>query len=329
MRYGDVEDQRRHHELRQRAKHMSESEFVFLESRLTEEPNNLELRTLDFFWHFNEVLEEEDLKGSDRYFKSVKWLIENHPSMEEPPFTMLSLSGSHFSDEQLIILQEIWLAHLAKNPADEQIVGGAACLIAHRDINVALPLFQKAFELNPYDDWISRFVLACSNLKHKTEDIAEQTHLADLMFKYGPAAFKTESGVMSHFACDCVANAALESGRFEILKQCIEAMMQMNEPFQRIIASAYSGLLNIREGNLKGACKNALKYKLSLHHYPIRTRLMKELFDLGKKKVIVELVRGRRNKNPKRKAERERWLKQLENGQFPDFENCCDAEEQE
>lgn len=322
MKWADTEETIRLCKLNTKVRAFTESQIIELENRLIDEPANINLQIEIFFWYIDQFDDNDELKYAEKCFERMLWLIENYPDMNEIIASSVCTTGLYISKEQYQMLKEAWLRQVERFPENSQVLGVAACFIAKQYFDEALPLFQKAHRLAPEEDWLNDLVNGCSGAWHNAKDDRERMRISEMMFENSTLALETECSAKMYLTCNNLAHIALEMERPDILRQCLAALLQKDEKRE---ASIYQGLLDVRAGNLVGARKNLLKYKLE-HNEPLRTRLMKELFDLGDKEAVFKALETRKHDRAGQQAETEHWLAQLANGQFPDFKNCCQME---
>lgn len=325
MRWAGTEETKHKIQLRRNAHALSQIQIKEIEARLIEDPGNLDLRLQIFFWHVQQIDDNDKLRDTEKCFEYTKWLIENNPNMNEIIASTVCTSGTFFSKEQFLVLKEAWLKQVEMFPENSQVLGVAGIFIANNCIDEALLLFQKAHRLALEEDWLSDLVNGCSGAWHNAKDDADRLRISEMMFENGISALESASGANFYHTCDNLAFVALEMERPDILQQCLAILQQMDDIHDKRQASIYQGLLDVRAGDLAGARKNLLKYKLE-HNEPLRTRLMKELFDLGDKEAVFKALKTRKHDRAGQQAETEHWLAQLASGEFPDFRNCCQME---
>jgi hypothetical protein len=84
------------------------------------------------------------------------------------------------------------------------------------------------------------------------------------------------------------------------------------------MANAFLGLIALRENDHELAIRMLLRQKRGYEPQQVVFRLARELFELGERESIIELIYSFKSKI--KKSMRNRWLEQIAIDELPDFE---------
>jgi hypothetical protein len=304
-------------ELYQKARKLSVLEVEALESSLVSNPLDLNARVQVLFYY--SAFEKNSLKfpnAEQKLFEQALWFIENMPAVDGFLRHHMSRLGICFKPKRFAALRQVWLDLISSSPPDGAIFGNAASFIVWNDLETASDLFEKAYALQPDVGWLGSLVIFCNSDLWQSP-LLYKNALRERVIDVGVRSLQTERGGAQFLTCQYVCDAALELGRFEIVRWCAEIMNDYGPEFRQE-GRAYIGLVALRENTPDQAIQLTQKMNQPL---PAVFRLARELFDFGERELISGFVRrlGKRIKN----CARQRWLMQIENDEAPDFQDWC------
>jgi hypothetical protein len=317
----EKEQDRRWIKLWREVPHLSASAIESLEQQLQIDKMSLEPRVkllLYYSEYEGNVLKHKH--AEQKLFEQVLWLIENRPSVSGFLRHVLTKSGRSFKPKAFGILRQAWLKQVAKTPLEGSVLGNAAMFIVWNDIETASDLFERAHSSQPSAAWLETFAMFChfdlwnspnlykNDIRERTLDVG----IRSLMLEHGGAPFLT---------CEYVCESALSLGRLDIVRWCAEILRNWNETTCVQLADAYMGLVALRENDRDLAVQLMLEMRPGYQPQAVVLRLASELFALGERDSIVELITGFKGKI--RKSVRDRWLRQIANNEPPDFDDFC------
>ena len=252
--------------------------------------------------------------------EQILWLIENEPAVSGYLRHEISRFGYKFKPKTFAALRQAWLEQVTANPLNGAILGNAARFIVWTDFETASDLFERAYTLQPHEGWLGEFVIHCNfQLWNSPEIYAD--NIRKRVIDVGLRSLETESGGAPFLTCEYVSDAALSLGYLDIVRFCAEELRDWGHPSCAQMANAYLGLVALRENNRELAVQLMLEMKRGYQPQETVFRLARELFDLGERESIIQLI-----KSFKRKIStnaRKRWLNQVEMGEQPDFNDWC------
>ena len=300
---------------------LSSGRIKSLETQLLKDPTNMDLRIqlLGYYGRYK----GNNLKHTNAHqklFELVLWLIQNEPSVGGLFGHRISTLGHSFRPRIFAALREAWLEQVAATPLDGRILGNAASFIAWNDIETASDLFDRAYILQPEQGWYGTFVIHLHSQLWDCPEIYKRK-IRERIIDVGVRSLETELGGAPFLTCEYVSDAALSLGQYELVLWCADILAEWNSPTCSQKANAYRGLVALRENDRQLASQLMLKMEFGFHPQAVVFRLARELFDVGERDSIVQLVES--FKRSIKTAARKRWLEQIANNQPPDFEDYC------
>lgn len=316
----DDDEDRRWFQLSTAAKSLSAADIESLEEQLEQDPLNMDVRVQIFSYYGR--YEGNKLKhknAEQKLSEHILWLIKNKPTVRGYLQLQISTKATNFRPKSFAALRQAWLEQVSANPLNGTILGNAASFIVWRDFETASELFERAYALQPEAGWFGTFVIHCnSELWHLPALYADS--IRRRIIYVGLRSLETESGGAVFLTCDYVSDTALSLGFFDIVRDCADKLRVL-DPTSEQMANAYLGLVALRQNNRARAVELMLEMKRGYQPQEIVFRLARELFDLGERESIVQLIKSFKRKI--RTSARKRWIDQVENDERPDFSDWC------
>jgi hypothetical protein len=308
-------------ELWREARQLSAADIKLLEDQLRVDQSNMDVR-VQLFSHYDEY-EGNNLKhdnAEQKLFEQVLWLIENKPGLRGFMGSRIASTGDCFKPRTFAIAREAWLEQVSVAPVDGAILGNAGSFIAWRDFETASGLIERAYQLQPTEGWLGTFVIHCHSELWRAPSIYKEK-IYERIIEVGVRSLKSEPDGAPFLTCECVSDAALGLGRYEIVRWCAEILCKWNDPACAQTANAYLGLVALRENHLDLAIQLMSEMKRGYGPQHVVFRLATELFDVGERDSIIQLIGSFKNKI--KTSTRDRWLEQIANNAPPDFKDYC------
>lgn len=296
------------------------SDVERLEERLSDDSHDIDARiSLLGYYTTYEKNKWKHPKANLMLSEHVLWFIHNTPGIELIPIgDWISKTALGFTPRQFSTIRAAWLEQVAAHPTDGNVIGNAAAFIGWVDLETATELFERAYELQPYDGWLWRLVLHFNSELSRCPELYKD-EVRKKIVDFGIKSLDTECG-SPKMTCEFVSDAALSLGRYDVVECCANVLYADKH---EQIARAYMGLVFIRKGNVALA-KNLLPIvEKSYQPERIVFQLAHELFDLGEREAIVDFIYSFRTKI--RKSVKDRWLKQVSMNLRPDFQDYCNC----
>ena len=314
-----TEEDWRWFELSLEAPKLAPAEIIRLEKRLRADPSNMDVR-VQLFAYYNKY-EGNRLKhknAEERLSELVLWLVENKPRLTGSMGHRLTSTGRCFKPKIFAMIREAWLQQVSTTPKDATVLGNAASFIGWNDFETASNLFEQAYALEPTAGWFGIFVIHLNSQLWKMPFLYKD-EIRERIIDVGVRSLTTEPGGAPPATCEIVSDAALDLERYELVRWCAEILRNWDVSALEQMANAYLGLVALRENRRDLALQLMLETKRGYQPQEVVFRLARELFGLGERESIVQLVRsfkGRINTSA-----RKRWLDQIANNELPDFED--------
>lgn len=309
------EDQR-WHQLSRESANLSIVDLEILEKQLRQDPSNMDIR-VQILAYYGQPDDEKGKYTEQKLLEHVLWLIENKPSISGHLSFQISIQARIFKPKAFATLREAWLEQVSAAPLDGTIIGNAASFIVWKDIETAYNLFERAYALQPKAGWLGTFIIHLNSELTTCPDLYANT-IREQVVDIGHRSLETEPGFTSFLTCEYVADAALHLGRFAIVRECAETLLDWSGAYEQM-ANAYLGLVALRENNRTLAIRLMLEMRPGYRAQDVVFRLAGELFDSGERESIAQLIRSLKGKV--RASVRNRWLKQIASDQRPDFKD--------
>lgn len=303
------------------ARALSPSDLVSLEVQLRIDQSNMDARVQLFSYYYG--LEGNELKSTNaeqNLFKHVEWLIENYPSLPGSLGNRLTAAGRRFKPKAFGILRQKWLVQISAAPSNGTIIGNAASFIAWKDFETASYLFERAYALQPTAGWLGMFTIHC-NFELSRAPAMYKDRIRKQVIDVGVRSLTSEPGGAWFMTCEFVSDAALTLGRYELVRWCAEILSKWERSTCEQMANAYLGLVALRENDRDLAIQLMLIMKREYQPQEVVFRLARELFDVGERESIVQLIEGFKRKI--KTSARSRWLALIAKNEPPDFEDYC------
>jgi len=315
------EEDWRRFELWRDADKLSASDIEILEDRLRVDPSNMDVR-VQLVSHYNEF-DGNKLKHEDaqlRLSEQVLWFIQNKPSLSGFMAHKMALTGSCFKPKTFATMRDAWLQQASAASMNGTVLGNAASFIVWKDFETASNLFEQAYTLQPSAGWLRTFVIHCNSELWYAPNFYKD-RIREQIIAVGVRSLTSEPGGATFLTCEYVSDAALSLGRYEIVRWCAEILRNWDHATCEQMADAYLGLVALRENRHDLAIQLMLVMKSGYRPQPVVFRLARELFDLGERESIVQLI-GNFKRKIKTSA-RKLWLDQIAKNEPPDFEDYC------
>ncbi|MBA3856054.1 MAG: hypothetical protein C0507_04005 [Cyanobacteria bacterium PR.3.49] len=248
------------------------------------------------------------------------WLIENEPGIEGYLRLEISRFGHKFKPKTFATLRQAWLEQASANPLNGAILGNAASFIVWNDFETASELFERAYNLQPHEGWLGLFVIYCNSQLWSLPELYSDK-IRKQIIDVGLRSLETESGGAPFLTCEYVSDAALSLGYYDIVRKCAKELRDWDQTICEQMANGFLGLVALRENNRSLAVQLMLEMKRGYQPQEVIFRLARELFDLGERESIIQLIKSFKRKV--RTSARNRWLNQVENDERPDFDDWC------
>lgn len=316
-----TEEDWRWFEMGKKARQLSPPDIKLLEDQLRVDQSNMDVR-VQLFAYYNEYkgnkLRHDN--AEQKLSELVLWFIRHKPFLDGHMGHQLRTTGHCFGPKSFAMLREAWLEQVAAAPMDGIIMGNAASFIAWNDLETASGLFERAQELQPNKGWLGIYVIHCHTELQGTS-LPCKDQLRRQIIDAGMRSLKSEPGGAPFLTAEYVSDAALSLGRYELVHWCAQFLRDWNVPALEQMANAYLGLVALREENRELAIQLMLEMKRGYEPQSVVFRLARELFDVGEREPIIQLIKSfkRKLKTPVRN----RWLQQIANNQPPDFDDYC------
>jgi hypothetical protein len=295
---------------------LSTARVKSLEAQLRRDPSNMDARVQLFSYYYKKKHKHKD--AAQKLFEQVLWLIEHKPALTGILAHRLALTGCYFKPKHFAALRHAWLEQIHAAPSEGTILGNAASFIAWNDIATASILAEQAYVLQPTAGWLGTLVIHCDAALESFPALYRDS-IREYVISVGIRSLETELGGAQFFTCECVSDAAIDLGNFEVVRWCADILSNYKDPASKQRAKAYLGLVALREGDSERAVQLLREVNYPL---PAVFRLATELFHAGYKTSVINLIYNfKRRIN---KSARTRWLEQVANDQPPDFcDHCC------
>jgi tetratricopeptide (TPR) repeat protein len=316
-----TEEDWRWFELSLEAPKLAPAEIERLEKRLRADPSDMDVR-VQLFAYYNKYKGNElkHKNADEKLSKLVLWLVENKPRLTGSLGHRLAMTGNCFKPKSFAMIREAWLQQVSTTPMDATVLGNAASFVVWNDFETASNLFEQAYALEPSKGWLGTFVLHCNSQLWSTPFLYKD-EIRERIIDVGARSLTSESSGAPFLTCQYVSDAALDLERYELVRWCAEILRNWGVPVFEQMANAYLGLVALRENRRDLARQLMLEMKRGYQPQEIVFRLAKELFELGERESIVQLVRSFKGKI--KASVRKHWLEQIENNEIPDFEDYC------
>lgn len=303
------------------ARKLSATEIESLEEQLNLEPTNLDLRLqmLSFYGQY-EGNKLKHKNAEQKLAEQILWLIENEPGIEGYLRLEISRFGHKFKPKTFATLRQAWLEQASANPLNGAILGNAASFIVWNDFETASELFERAYNLQPHEGWLGLFVIYCNSQLWSLPELYSDK-IRKQIIDVGLRSLETESGGAPFLTCEYVSDAALSLGYYDIVRKCAKELRDWDQTLCEQMANGFLGLVALRENNRSLAVQLMLEMKRGYQPQEVIFRLARELFDLGERESIIQLIKSFKRKV--RTSARNRWLNQVENDERPDFDDWC------
>jgi len=314
-----TEEDWRWFELSLEAPKLAPAEIERLEEHLRADPSNMDVR-VQLFAYYNKY-EGNHLKhknAEEKLSELVLWLVENKPRLTGSMGHRLASTGHCFKPKMFATIREAWLEQVSANPMDATVLGSAASFIAWNDFETASNLFEQAYALEPSAGWLGTFVIHC-NSQLWYMPFLYKNEIRERIIDVGVRSLTSEPGGVPFLTCQFVSDAALDLKRYELVRWCADILRNWDDQIGAQMANAYLGLVALRENRRDLALHLMLEMKRGYQPQETVFRLARELFELGERESIVQLVRSFKGKI--KASARKRWLEQISNNEPPDFED--------
>lgn len=293
-----------------------------LEEQITQKPTLMDSRIqlLGFYtWQsHNETFSKSD---ETRLFEHVYWLISNTHLMDSAFGMHITFLGSRFSPPHFAKLRALLLAKVEESPEKGRLLGCAAMFVGSVDLETALPLYERAYTLQPRWGWMEFLVMQLhSEFFHSAEYY--KTRICERLIESSQKAFKADPNFIFYGVYECTCDAALYIGEHEVVRYCANALIENGEDrpehsgwFVEQIGRSYLGLVALRENKLVTA-REMLKPRPNYTPQNPALRLAKELYEIGEVEPVIDFINRVGKLNKKVKSD---WLEQIANKETPDF----------
>lgn len=318
-----TDEQWRWFQLWQTSRRLSAREIELLEDQLRTNKADLDIRVQLVSYYSRYDRDGNNLKHKEadgKLSEHVLWLIENRPDLAGIGGCFSTISGNTFKPRTFALLREAWLQQVEKAPFDGTILGNAASFVVWNDLETASALFERAHELQPTAGWLGIFVIHCNSELFNCPSVYRDK-ICERIIDVGVRSLKSEQVGALFLTCEYVSDAALSLGRLELVRMCAEILRRWNDTTCAQMANAYLGLVALRENNRDQAVKLMLEMKRGYMPQEVVFRLARELFDVGERDSIVQLINGFKRKI--KASVRNRWLEQIARNEPPDFQDYC------
>jgi hypothetical protein len=203
---------------------LAPAEIERLEERLRADPSDMDVR-VQLFAYYNEH-EGNELKhknAEEKLSKLVLWLVENKPHLTGSLGHRLACTGNCFKPKSFGMIREAWLQQVSATPMDATVLGNAASFIVWNDFEMASNLFEQAYALEPSKGWLGTFVIHCNSELWKTPFLYKD-EIRKRIIDVGVRSLTSELGGAPFLTCEFVSDAALDLGRYEIVRWCAEIL---------------------------------------------------------------------------------------------------------
>lgn len=312
----------------QAGRRLSEAEVFELQTRLHENPQDLQAR-LKLIGYFQNVLGEK--RDPAATLEHILWMIDHRPA----DFVCYTFTlGQDYTQQQYNELEDRWIEQVRRYPDNDIVSGNAGSSISNRNEALSWQYFKRAQLLNPLEPrWTRRLSMRAANkaVNGNQDERERYAQIAiDEALKYFQLDDMRGERIGMHIRLTPVA---IEFGYLKQARLWTEWLIELcsNCEYQLWAQQAYLFLAQIEviEGNSKksiGMLRKALSslksdqpsHVASGHHM---LAVLDKLLKNGERKIVIEALKVSTKKGEEEKrAMLQEWLSLIEAGETPTLE---------
>ncbi|MGB7925987.1 MAG: DUF3857 domain-containing protein [Pyrinomonadaceae bacterium] len=321
------------YELSAKGAKLSDKQAIILEKHLLAEPDDIRARVI-LISYYGEKYNPANFSAQMGH---IKWLIENHPELDENLNSWLIVDEE---DEGFELVKTLWLEQVEKRGSDPRVLKNAAEFFSHNDMEMAEKLLLRGRSLEPDNyEWavsLAEFYLSdADDLKEEEKKKAT----ARALEQYDKAIDLTKKQRSRHkdssraSLLPRAARTALDAGEMAKARAYATELLldfaRDKEGYNYGEAMHYGNIIlgraALKEGNVEKARVHLLVAgqtpgSPSLDTFGPDWELAKELLAKGEKEIVIQYLRLCANFWDGKRERLNKWEATIRKGGTPDFD---------